>query len=153
MNKKTLRKRNKVINAKNKHSIKHQRIKRKGKRLTRKQCGGLLFNFNKWDPALTIPVQISNFKQFTPGVILFKLEKKTDKPDTKTPYIILEATMQPTIANKRSIQLIIQLIKKVSGGLTGNVSNLTGEPSLTGPTGRPVIISEEDIKKCGQIHC
>ena len=40
MSKKTLRKRNKVINTKNKQSIKHKRIKRKGRLFTRKQHGG-----------------------------------------------------------------------------------------------------------------
>ena len=51
------------MNTKNKHSKKHKRIKRKGRRFSRKQYGGLLLNLGKWDASLSNPEKITNFKQ------------------------------------------------------------------------------------------
>jgi hypothetical protein len=144
MNKKTLRKRNKVMNTKNKHSKKHKRIKRKGRRFSRKQYGGLLLNLGKWDASLSNPEKITNFKQLTTGVIIFKLDTKTKQPDTKNPYIILEDTMVYTAPKqKKQISLIIQRVKPITS--TSNVSNLTGLPSTFGTTGKPVIISDDEF--------
>jgi predicted RNase H-like HicB family nuclease len=144
MNKKTLRKRNKVMNTKNKHSKKHKRIKRKGKRFSRKQYGGLLLNLGKWDASLSNPEKITNFKQLTTGVIIFKLDTKTKQPDTKNPYIILEDTMVYTAhKQKKQISLIIQRVKPITS--TSNIYNLTGLPSTFGTTGKPVIISDDEF--------
>jgi len=147
MSKKTLRKRNKVINTKNKQSIKHKRIKRKGRLFTRKQHGGLLFNLNKWDISLANPQPITNFKQLSQGVIIFKVDTKTKKPDLKNPYIILEDTMVYTAPKqKKQIRLIIQLVKPISSGYFSNkVSNLTGTTTLTGSTGSPIILSQDEF--------
>ena len=147
MSKKTLRKRNKVINTKNKQSIKHKRIKRKGRLFTRKQHGGLLFNLNKWDISLANPLPINNFKQLTQGVIIFKVDTKSKKPDIKNPYIILDDAMVYTAPKqKKQIRLIIQLIKPISSGYFSNkVSNLTGTTTLTGSTGSPIILSQDEF--------
>ena len=147
MIKKTLRKRNKVINSKNKLSIKHKRIKRKHKLFTRKQLGGLLFNLNKWNISLANPQPINNFKQLTQGVIIFKVDTKSKKPDLKNPYIILDETMEYTAPKqKKQIRLIIQLIKPLTSGYFSNkVSNLTGTSTLTGSTGLPIILSQDEF--------
>jgi hypothetical protein len=144
MNKKTLRKRNKVINNKNKHSIKHKRIKRKGRRLSRKQHGGLLFNLGKWDANLSYPEKVTSFKQLTTGVIIFKLDNKSKKPDTKNPYIILDGSMVYTSPKQqRQIRLIIQRLKPITS--TSNISNLTGESTMLGTSGKPLLISDNNF--------